>query len=820
MQTILQDSRYALRALSRTPVVSLVIVASLAIGIGANTAIFSVVNALVLKPLPYPDPDRLAVLWLRSPGINIPQDWPSPGQYIDIRTENSSFDEMSISQGRTATLIGRDQPERVEVLRTTSSLFRLLGAQPVHGRLLVAADDEPGRPPVVILSHGFWRRLFDADPNVVGTTITLNGLGLGTGEERNQFTVAGVLTGTFLLNDEVMPTVASIRQMDVFVPLPLGPDAVNRRGDENYNVMARLKDGVSMEQAQADVSVTAARIREKDKRDKTFTISVVPLLDQVVGNVRRAVMVLFGSVGLVLLIACANVANLLLTRATGRQKEMAIRTALGAGWSRVVRQLLTESLLLAGIGAAAGLLIAQAQLYVVRTINPGNIPRLDDIGIDGTVLTFTFVTGVLTSVLFGLAPALRAARVDVNTTLKAGGRNSQGDGGFNTSRRQLRSVLVVAEVALALMLLVGAGLLVRSFTRLQSVPPGFNPEHVISMRLGAGGRRLPDRESVIAFNRELGERLARVPGVVARGAVTSLPFTSAVGWGSINVEGWVPPPGQELQVDQRGVTTDYFRTMEIPLLQGRTFTESDLTNAERPVAIIDEKFAQRFWPNGDAIGKRLWHDPKSPMTIVGVVGTVKQYGLDVDGRIVVYGPAIGPSSYQVARTTGDPEAVAGTMVRAIHDADPTIPVYDVQTMESRMHDSLARQRFAMMMLSGFAVFALLLAVIGIYGVMSHLVSQGTRDIGLRMALGAERGRVRRMVMRQGVELTVAGVVIGLAGAAALTRLMASLLFGVTTTDTVTFSAVPVLLVGIALVASYLPARRATNVDPVVALRDE
>jgi predicted permease len=299
-----------------------------------------------------------------------------------------------------------------------------------------------------------------------------------------------------------------------------------------------------------------------------------------------------------------------------------------------------------------------------------------------------------------------------------------------------------------------------------------------------------------------------------------LPYPSAVGWGSINVEGWVPQPGQELQVDRRGVSTDYFRTMEIPLRQGRTFTEYDLTSAERPVAVIDEKFAQRFWPNGDAIGKRLWYDPKSPMTIVGVVGTVKQYGLDVDGRIVVYGPAIGPSSYHVARTTGDPDAVAGAMVRAIHDADPTIPVYDVQTMESRMHDSLAHQRFAMLMLSGFAVFALLLAVIGVYGVMSHLVTQGTRDIGLRMALGAERGRVRRLVMRQGVELTVAGVAIGLAGAAALTRLMASLLFGVTSTDTVTFSAVPVLLVGIALVASYLPARRATNVDPVVALRDE
>ena len=800
-------------------VLSLVIILSLAIGIGANTAIFSVVNALLLKPLPYPEPERLAVLWLRSPGINIPQDWPSPGQYIDIQTENSSFEEMSISRGRTATFVGRELPERVEVLETSSSLFRLLGAQPLHGRLLVAEDDVPGKARVVILSYNFWRRLLDSDPAVVGRSITLNGLNAGTGDDGNQYVVAGVLAPAFMLNEEVMPTVASIRQMDVFLPLPLGADAVTRRGDENFNIMARLKPGVTMEQAQADVSVTAARIREKDKRDKTFTISVVPLLEQVVGNVRRAVMVLFGSVGLVLLIACANVANLLLTRASGRQKEMAIRTALGAGWPRVVRQLLTESLLLAMIGAAVGLAIAEAQLYVVRTINPGNIPRLGDIGIDRTVLVFTFVTSIATSVLFGLAPALRAARVDLNTTLKAGGRSAQGEAGFNSSRRQLRSLLVVAEVALSLMLLIGAGLLIRSFAQLQSVSPGFNPDSVISMRLGATGRRFTERAASAAYQREFGERISRVPGVALRGAVSSLPFTSAVGWGSINVEGFVPQPGQELQVDQRAATPDYFRTMQIPLVQGRTFTESD-ASSDQGVALIDEKFAQRFWPNGDALGKRLWFDPKRPLVIVGVVGTVKQYGLDIDGRIVTYFPSAGMLPYQVARTQGDPDSVAAAIVREIHAFEPTVPVYDVQTMQGRMRDSMARQRFATLMLGGFALFALLLAVVGVYGVMSHQVTQGTRDIGLRMALGAGRGQVQRMVMRQGIELTAAGVVLGLLGAMALTRLMASLLFGVTATDAVTFATIPVVLAVIALAASYLPARRATYVDPVVALRDE
>ncbi len=799
---------------------TLVIVASLGIGIGANTAIFSVVNALLLKPLPYPDPDRLVVLWLRSPGINIPQDWPSPGQYIDIQTSNRSFEEMSISRGGSGTLLGFDQPERVEALRTSSSLFHLLGARPLHGRLLLAEEDTLGKPAVVVLSYGFWRRLFDADPNVVGRSITLNGFGAGSGADKNLYTVVGVLGRDFLLNEEVMPTVSSIRQMDVFLPLPFGADAVNRRGDENYNVMARLKPGVTVEQAQADISVIAANIREKDERDRTFTISVVPLLEQVVGNVRRSVLVLLGSVALVLLIACANVANLLLTRASGRQKEVAIRTALGAGWGRLVRQLLTESLLLGLMGGAVGLLIANVSLYVVRTVNPGNIPRLDVIGLDGPVLAFTFVVSLLTGIICGLAPALRAVAVDLNGSLKAGGRNTQGDGGFSSSRRRLRNLLVVAEVALSLMLLIGAGLLVRSFVRLQSVSPGFNPDSVISMRLGASGRQFQDRNLAIEFYRQVGDKIAGVPGVTLRGAVSTLPFTSSVGWGSISVEGFTPQPGQELQVDQRAATPNYFKAMEVPLIKGRTFTDFDaMPNAQR-VVVIDERFAQRFWPNGDAIGKHLWNDPKQPMEIVGVVGTVKHYGLDIDGRIVLYRPSLNLLQYQVVRTASDPAFVAGAIVRAIHEVDPTIPVYDVRTMEDRMSDSLARQRFSTMMLGAFAVFALILAVVGVYGVMSHMVTQGTHDIGVRLALGAQRSSIVRMVITRGMELTGAGVVLGLLGAAALTRVMASLLFGVSATDALTFAAVPMILVAIGLLASYVPARRATRVDPVVALREE
>jgi predicted permease len=820
MHAFLQDFRYALRTLRRSPALTLVIVASLAIGIGANTAIFSVVNALLLKPLPYPDPDRLAMLWLRSPGINIPQDWPSPGQYIDLRTESQSFEEMSISQGRSGTLLGLEQPERVQALRTSSNLFHLLGAQPLYGRLLLPEDDTPGKAPVVILSHGFWRRFFSSDPAVVGRSITLNGVAAGSGEQKNQFTVAGVLRPEFMLSDEVMPTVASITRMDLFLPLPLGADAVTRRGDENYNLMARLKRGVTMEQAQADVSVIAGRIREKDKRDKTFTISVVPLLDQVVGNVRRAVLVLLGSVALVLLIACANVANLLLTRATSRQKEVAIRTALGARWQRLVRQLLMESVILGVLGGAVGLLIAEASLYVVRTVNPGNVPRLDVIRLDAAVLAFTFGISIMTGIVFGLAPAIRAAKVDLNTGLKAGGRSSQHDGGFVTSRRRLRSLLVVAEVAFSLMLLIGAGLLIRSFVRLQGVPPGFNADNVISMRLGASGRQFENREAAVEFYRQFGDRIASVPGVKVRGAVSSLPFTTSVGWGSINVEGFTPQPGQELQVDQRAATPNYFTTMEIPLVKGRFFSDFDTLPNAQPVAIIDEKFAQRFWPSEDPLGKHVWGDPKRPVTIVGVVGTVKQYGLDIDGRIVVYRPSPGLLQYHVARTSSDPAAVAGAIVRAIHEVDPTIPVYDVRTMQDRMRDSMARQRFSTIMLGAFAVFALILAAVGVYGVMSYLVSQGTHDIGVRMALGAQRSSILGLVVRQGLELTTAGIVAGLIGAAVLTRVMASLLFGVSATDLPTFSAVPVILAATALVACYLPARRATLVDPVVALRDE
>jgi predicted permease len=808
----MQDFRYALRTLRNNIGLTAVVVLSLGIGIGANSAIFSVVDALLLRPLPYPQPDRLVNIWLHSPALAIFRDWPSPGQYIDIRTENHSFEEMAIAQLRGVTLAGRDTPERVDAMRCSSTLLHMLGARPLLGRLLLPDEDKPGKAQVALLSYRLWKRLFSGDTQMVGRSITLGG---------EQFTVAGVLRPEFQIDAEAMPAEMPMDKVDVFVPLPLGADAAQNRRDENYNILARLKPGVSIRQAQADIDVIASRIREKDKRDRSFGMTVTGLQDQVVGDVRRALLVLLGAVALVLLIACANVANLLLTRAAGRQKELAIRTALGAGGPQIVRQLLVESLLLAVLGGAAGLGIARLSLYVVRTMNPGNIPRLEDIEISGAVLAFTFGVSLVTGVLCGIAPAWRTLKVDLNTSLRSGGRSGQTDGGLRLGRNRLRGLLVVSELALSLMLLTGAGLLMRSFVRLRSVPPGFSTENVISMRVVASGPKYGKDAAVDRLFGDIADRVTHLAGVKSEGLVSALPLTGEVGWGGINVEDYTPPPGQELQVDLRIASADYFRTMSIPLVKGRFFSEHDTADTQK-LAIVDERFARRFWPHDNPIGKHLWfNDPKKPFLIAGLVGDVRQYGLDSEGKIAVYFPhrqQLANNLYLVARTSSDAAGLAGGIAREIHAVDPNVVVYDVRTMQGRLYDSLARQRFSSTMLGAFAAFALLLAAVGVFGVMSWLVSQTTHDMGVRLALGAQPGSIVGLVVRQGMALAAMGIVGGLIGALALTRVMASLLFGVSATDAVTFGGVAVLLAAVAFAASVIPAFRAARVDPMVALR--
>lgn len=814
MSTFLQDLRYCVRQLSRNRLLTAVIVVSLAIGIGANSAIFTVVDAVLLRPLSYPEPDRLAAIWLHSPALHILRDWLSPGEFVDIQNQNHSFEQMALARGFVFILTGRERPERIFGVRAQSSLLPMLDAKPQLGRLLLPEEDHPGKPDVAILSHRIWKRLFSSDPGIIGKTIVLNGA---------PFIVAGVLHGNFVLTSEVMPMGTPTDQIDIFVPLPLAADAVKNRSDENFNIMARLKPGVSVQQAQADISVIASRIREKDKRDASFGMDVLELQEQVVGDVRPGLLVVFGSVGLVLLMTCANVANLLLTRAAGREKEIAIRTALGAGWQRLARQLLTESVLFGLLGGGAGLLLAQLCLYLVRAMNPGNIPRLEDIAINGTVLTFTLCISLTTAVLFGVVPAWRAVKVNLNTSLKAGGRSGQSDSGLHLRGYSLRGLLVVSELTLALMLLIGAGLLIRSFVRLQSVPLGFSAHHILTMEVTLSLPEHPADKSLSDSYKEIESRVANLPGVLAVGAVSALPLTGELTWGPMGIEDYTPPPGQELQVEYRTVSTDYFRTMQIPLRKGRWFTEDDQFDKPK-VAVIDERFAQRFWPQGDPIGKRMWFTIyPTPITIVGVVGAVKQYGLQTDDRLAAYYPETqwGQNrTFLAVRTATAASTLASTVESQVHAVDPNAAVYGIRTMQERVHDSLARERFSSTMLGAFAAFALLLTAIGLYGVMSHLVTQSTHDIGILVTLGAQPGNIIGLVIKQGMALAGIGILVGLAGAAASTRVMTSMLFEVSARDAVTFATVPAFLAVVAFAATAIPAWHATRVDPIMALRQE
>jgi predicted permease len=822
MHTLAKDFRYAVRMLTKSPGFTLAAILSLAIGIGANTSIFSIINALLLRPLPYKDADRLVILWNRSPGLNITEDWFSTAQYFDIKTGHDGFDQVAIAIGGNDNLTSRGEPERVGTIHVSSNLLPMLGQHAALGRVFTAEEDSPGKPATAVLSYGMWVRHYGADPAMIGKSVRING---------TPYEVVGIMPRSFSLPREVLPTLDGAEQADILLPLPLPLDAAKNRDHEDYNIVGKLKPGVSVAQAQAEMDTITARLRRDYPQvyppNGGLTFGIVPLLEQVVGDVRPTLFVLLGAVGFVLVIACANVANLMLGRAVARQKEIAIRTAMGASRARIVGQLLTESVLLSLCGGALGVLFAFWSLHWIHIFGPKSVPRINDIVVDRIALLFTFMLSLLSGALFGLAPALRVSRLNLHATLKDASRGSAGTSAVWGRGNNLRKLLVASELALCLMLLIGAGLLIRSFFRLQNVSPGFNAQNVLTLELTMSGPKYKDPQTVVAAYRDLWNRLERLPGVTASGAVTAIPLSQMFAWGPITVEGRVPPPGENfINADERMVSGHYFRAMEIPLVAGRFFTDHD-DKTVPGVVIVDEYMAQQLWPNQDPLGKRIHlggiTSTEPWITVVGIVGRVKQYTLDSDSRIAFYLPQ---TQYPVRamnvvlRTSGDPATLVSAVKQQIHELDSDLPLYNVRTMEQRLQESLARRRFSMLLLALFACMALALASIGTYGVMAYLVNQGTREIGIRMALGATQSGIVSLVVRKGMALALSGVAAGLAGAFALTRLMRSLLFGVGPADPLTFIAISLFLTAIALLASYLPAQRAARIDPVVSLRYE
>ena len=801
MGTLLQDLRYAIRQLLKNPGFTAVAVLTLALGIGACTAIFSIVDSVLLKPLPYDQPGQLVQVWeAPGPGKRM---YVSPGAFLDWRQHSTVFEALSLANDTDRNLTGDGDPERVSGLAMSANGLQILRARPFLGRTFAPDEDQAGKDNVVVLTHGFWQRRFGGETNIVGRTIQLSD---------QSYTVIGVLPPRFLLGDKA----------EFVVPTAIAPADADQRAGHSHLVIGRLRPGVTVEQARTEMNVVAARLRPlypPHKQD--WSVTLVPMHEQITGHIRPTLLVLFGAVGFVLLIACANVANLLLAKASGRQKEMAIRAALGASRGRVIRQLLTESALLSALGAMLGLLLAFGTVSAVRNLKAVDLPRVHELSLDLRVLSFAVLASLLAGVAFGLVPALQTSRPNLNDMLKDGARTSD-----TGPRSRVRSGLIVAEAALSLVLLIGAGLLLNSFVRLSNVPSGINPHNVLTMQVTLSEKKYPDYERRAAFFDRVLERIGSLPGVEAAGVAGTM---SLAGWSystSFSVIGRREQPASGYAADHDFCSPDYFQAVAIPLRKGRFFDRRDRGVASR-VVVISEALAREHFPNQEPLGQRIHLEVLSGKIdegweIVGVVGDVRQHGLGEAGRPCVYRPqaAARSTGNLVVRTTGAPLAMADSVRKAILEVDPSQPVANLRTMEDVIAASVAQRRFIMLLLGGFAGAALLLAAIGLYGVIAYAVSQRTREIGIRMALGANRSDVLGLVLGGGMKLAGIGVVVGIAAALGLTRVLTKLLYEVKPIDLPTFTGVSLLLLLVALLASWLPARRAARVDPMVALRTE
>jgi putative ABC transport system permease protein len=806
MDSLLRDLKFSVRSLMKRPGLTVIAIVTLAIGIGANSAIFSVVNALLLKPLPFPDPDRIVALWDKVPSRGVERNEVSIANYLDWRAQNKSLEQVGIYSWWSTNLTGSDSPERVQGFQVTANFLDVLGVKPLLGRGFSAEEEQPGKDAVALLTYNLWQRRFGADPNIVNQTISANGISR---------TVVGVMPPDFNYP----------KGAEIYAPLPMTPELMRNRNNHSYLAIGRLRPGVSLPAAQAEFNTIASQLEKQYPEANTGRgVVIYPILKDTVRMYSTALWVMMAAVGFVLLIGCANVANLMLARAAGRQREIALRTALGASRWRIIRQLLTESVLLGLAGGALGVLVAYWGVDLIRTGNPGEAARFaagwSHLGINLPVLAFTFLLSVLSGVVFGLAPAWQLSKPDLNSALKEGARQAT-----STSHR-LRGLLVVSEVALSLMLLVSAGLLIRSFLQLVKTDPGFNSENLLTMNLVLPRAKYKEEPQRIAFYSQLVKGVESVPGVSSAALVNHLPLGGSNSSTSFLVEGLAePPPGQEFDGRYRVCTPNYFQTMGIPVLKGRTFTDQDRAGAQ-PVIIVNETLARKYWPNDDPIGKRMRGTgplQENPwMQVVGVVRDVKhEMNLPVTADFYVPHAQDGWSSMVlVAKTRVEPAAMAAPIRQQVLVLDKDQPVFDVHTMREVRAISLALYSFSSVMLSIFAGVALLLAAIGIYGVMFYAVMQRTQEIGIRMALGARALDVLKLVVKNGMSLALIGVLAGLAGAFALTRLLGSLLFGITPTDTVTYLIVTLGLLLVALLACYIPARRATKVDPLVALRYE